>query len=186
MNPNYYKKQKERALSRKMELISMKGGKCEICGYDKNIAALDFHHINPEEKDFQLDSRHLSNTSTIKIMEELDKCILVCSNCHREIHNPEFDKENIPLLLEQLTSRHTPLNKMENKHHCKYCGKEIDNYTTGKKYCSKECRDTDRGRTVIKYSEIIKKYDEVKSWEKVAKYFNTTRRVIQRIRRLNE
>lgn len=65
-------------------------------------------------------------------------------------------------------------------------GKEIDNYTTGKKYCSKECRDTDRGRTVIKYSEIIKKYDEVKSWEKVAKYFNTTRRVIQRIRRLNE
>ena len=50
MNSNYYEKQKERALTRKLEIIERKGGKCEICGYDKNIAALELHHVNPENK----------------------------------------------------------------------------------------------------------------------------------------
>jgi predicted Zn-ribbon and HTH transcriptional regulator len=59
MNPNDYLKQKERALSRKLEIIRLKGGKCERCGYDKNIAALEFHHLDPSIKSFQLDSRHL-------------------------------------------------------------------------------------------------------------------------------
>lgn len=185
-NPNDYIKQKERALTRKLELIAMRGGKCEICGYDKNIAALDFHHKDPSTKKFQLDSRHLSNTTTEDIIEESKKCILVCSNCHRELHNPQMDKANIPTLLEEMTSKHSSVIKKEKKHHCKYCGKEIDNYTTGKKYCSKECRDIDTNRTIIEYEELVKKYDEVKSWEKVAKHFGTTRRVIQRIRRLNE
>jgi hypothetical protein len=185
MNPNDYKKQKERALSRKMELISIKGGKCEICGYDKNIAALEFHHINPEEKELPLDSRHLSNTSTVKIMEELEKCVLVCANCHREIHNPEFAKENIAILTEQRTSKHIPVAKNK-KHYCKNCGNEIENYTSGKKYCSKECREADTNKTMLEYNDLVKKYNELKSWEKVAKHFGTTRRVIQRIRRLNE
>ena len=186
-NPNDYIKQKERALTRKLELINLKGGKCEICGYDKNITALEFHHMHPEEKSFQLDSRRLSNTSTEKIREEAGKCILVCANCHRELHNPAFAKENLDLLLEQRKSEYILVSKIKEKHYCKYCGKEIDNYTSGKLYCSKECRKADSKRnTTIKYEELIKKYDELKSWEKVAKYFDTTRRVIQRIRRINE
>lgn len=40
-----------------------RGGKCECCKYSKNLAALEFHHINPSEKEFQLDLRHFSNTS---------------------------------------------------------------------------------------------------------------------------
>ena len=99
MNPNEYRKQKERALKRKLELIELKGGKCEKCGYDKNIAALEFHHLNPSEKSFQIDSRHLSNTHIDKLKIEVNKCILLCANCHREIHNEQFEKENIPLLL---------------------------------------------------------------------------------------
>ena len=69
MNSNNYKKQCERALKRKLELIELKGGECEICGYNNNIAALDFHHINPEDKNFQLDSRHLSNTHIDKLKQ---------------------------------------------------------------------------------------------------------------------
>ena len=68
MNPNDYVKQKERALSRKLELIKLKGGKCERCGYDKNIAALEFHHLDPSTKSFQLDSRHLSNTTRENVL----------------------------------------------------------------------------------------------------------------------
>ena len=87
MNPNDYVKQKERAIKRKLELISLKGGKCELCGYNKNIGALEFHHLDPSIKMFNLDERHLSNRTIDKILQEVEKCILVCSNCHKEIHS---------------------------------------------------------------------------------------------------
>lgn len=66
--------------------IEYKGGKCEVCGYDKCNAALDFHHINKEEKEFGIGSFGHCN-SWEKVKEELDKCMLVCANCHREIHS---------------------------------------------------------------------------------------------------
>ena len=84
MNYNDYNSQKLRGLKRKLELIESRGGKCEVCGYDKNIAALEFHHINPDEKEFQLDMRHLSNTSLERLQNEVNKCQLLCANCHRE------------------------------------------------------------------------------------------------------
>jgi DNA-binding CsgD family transcriptional regulator len=68
----------------KEKLVKYKGGKCEKCGYDKCIWALDFHHKNPDEKDFTISNyQHLKMEILYK---EVDKCILVCSNCHREIH----------------------------------------------------------------------------------------------------
>lgn len=69
----------------KKQMVDYKGGKCMKCGYDKCINALEFHHMNPQEKDFTLS--HMKNYSFNKIVtDELDKCILVCANCHREIH----------------------------------------------------------------------------------------------------
>ena len=59
------------------------GGKCRICGYDKCLSALEFHHIDPLEKDFAISDKL---TSWEAIRAELDKCVLVCANCHREIH----------------------------------------------------------------------------------------------------
>lgn len=85
---NSYKCQRERAISRKLKLVQLLGGCCSLCGYKKNLAALEFHHVNPLIKDFRLDSRHLSNTSMKKILLELQKCVLLCANCHRELHNP--------------------------------------------------------------------------------------------------
>ena len=180
-NPNDYAKQKERALTRKLELIAMRGGKCEICGYDKNIAALDFHHKDPSTKKFQLDSRHLSNTTTEDIIEESKKCILVCSNCHRELHNPQMDKSNIPTLLEEMTSKHSSVEHKKAKHFCEYCGKEMP-YTTGKRFCSKECRDAASVEGYPTVEELEVKYREFGTWEKVAEHFGYSRRVIQRLR----
>ena len=74
----------------KIKLVEYKGGKCERCGYDKCIDALEFHHLNPNEKDFGLscgDTRSLE-----KLKKEADKCIMVCANCHREIHAEEREK----------------------------------------------------------------------------------------------
>ncbi len=63
-----------------------KGGKCAICGYNKCDRALSFHHTDPSKKDFGLSARGLTR-SWEKIQQELDKCILVCANCHMEIHD---------------------------------------------------------------------------------------------------
>lgn len=65
--------------------VEYKGGKCVCCGYSKYIGALDFHHIDTDKKDFGLSLDGLTR-SWMLIKNELDKCILVCSNCHREIH----------------------------------------------------------------------------------------------------
>jgi len=70
----------------KRELIEYKGGCCEICGYNKCDRALVFHHLDPEEKDFGLSTRGLTK-SLEKLKEEADKCALLCSNCHMEIHD---------------------------------------------------------------------------------------------------
>jgi len=65
--------------------LEYKGGKCQICGYDKCLAALDFHHIDPTQKDFGISAKGYTR-SWEKVKLEVDKCVLICANCHREIH----------------------------------------------------------------------------------------------------
>ncbi len=77
---------------RKLKLINIKGDKCEICGYNKCIWALEFHHLDPKEKDFSISQKNIKSME--KYIEEIKKCILVCSNCHREIHTGMVSLEN--------------------------------------------------------------------------------------------
>ena len=69
-------------------LIEYKGGKCQKCGYDKCQGALQFHHRNPQETEFALSNFNLNDTnfSIDKVYEEVDKCDLLCANCHFEVH----------------------------------------------------------------------------------------------------
>ena len=80
----------------KEELITYKGGECQLCHYNKCNASLDFHHLDPNEKDFGI-SQNNTYRNIDKMKQEVDKCILVCANCHREIHyklsNPEYDSD---------------------------------------------------------------------------------------------
>ena len=85
--------QKRREATKQI-LIDYKGGKCEICGYNKCNAALEFHHKEPNEKDFGLAYKGYTH-SLEACKKEVDKCILVCSNCHREIHSGLIDINNI-------------------------------------------------------------------------------------------
>lgn len=65
------------------QAVAFKGGRCEICGYSKCIEALDFHHLDSFTKDFTISDRM---TSFEAIEAELKKCVLLCANCHREVH----------------------------------------------------------------------------------------------------
>jgi hypothetical protein len=86
-----YPAQKDRGIERKLRLIQMSGGACEICGYNKNIAALEFHHLDPDKKEFKLDIRLLANRTWKSVLQEFAKCQLVCANCHAEVHCPDMD-----------------------------------------------------------------------------------------------
>lgn len=69
----------------KQKAIDYKGGKCEVCGYNKCSQALEFHHLDPSNKDFGISS-HGFTRSWEKIKTEIEKCVLLCSNCHAETH----------------------------------------------------------------------------------------------------
>lgn len=76
---------KQRAF--KHYLVEYKGGKCEICGYNKCEGALEFHHKNPQEKDIEISKWNFNYNLDINMfLKEVDKCMLLCANCHREQH----------------------------------------------------------------------------------------------------
>ena len=75
----------KRRIRLKIKMVEYKGGKCQFCGYSRCLAALDFHHLNPSVKSFNLSMDNLFKSWNV-ILSEVDKCALVCTNCHREIH----------------------------------------------------------------------------------------------------
>ena len=178
-NTNSYEAQKERGLKRKYEIIQERGGSCELCGYNKNMAALEFHHKDPNEKDFGIDMRTFSNTKLETLKLELDKCKLLCANCHREIHNQELMLDNIPNLLKEVdkVSFSNPHGQV-----CPECGERFPK-SKGKIYCSTECREKSKGYPTIE--ELNEQYAILKSWDKVANHFNITRKITQGIRKKN-
>ena len=69
----------------KEECVAIKGGKCVVCGYNRCVACLEFHHIG-KEKEFGVSFRGFSYSKR-RMVEEVQKCVLLCANCHRELHN---------------------------------------------------------------------------------------------------
>jgi hypothetical protein len=82
-----YDFQKSRGLKRKQQLVQKLGGCCAVCGYNRCLAALSFHHEDPCTKEFPLDLRNLSNRTWDRILAEAKKCTLLCLNCHIEAHH---------------------------------------------------------------------------------------------------
>lgn len=68
---------------RKQRLVELAGGCCQLCGYDKSLAALQFHHPN-SDKEFNLSSPNTRKWEELVL--EAEKCLLVCANCHAEEH----------------------------------------------------------------------------------------------------
>lgn len=105
-----YMYQKRRAVDRKVRFITDAGGKCSKCGYCKNLAALHFHHKDKGSKLFRLDARAMSGSSMEMLEEEVKKCVVLCGNCHAELHNPQLTGKlhTTSLLSPQLDSNQRP------------------------------------------------------------------------------
>ena len=74
------------------KIKQQRGGKCERCGYNTCLKALEFHHLDPSQKDFTISNDHFKLKEAI---EESKKCILICANCHRELHDNLWNIEDI-------------------------------------------------------------------------------------------
>lgn len=73
-------------MEEKKELIrEARAGGCRVCG-EMELACLEFHHINPSEKEYTVSRMILTRVGVSTVQRELDKCICVCANCHLKIH----------------------------------------------------------------------------------------------------
>jgi len=120
--------QADRWRKRKLKAIELLGGKCGKCGYCRNYAALEFHHLDPSQKDFDFNVGR--RRSWDKLIEELKKCVLLCSNCHREEHNPDMT------LSGEKTESNPSLNRtLKPTGKCPSCQTNV----FGTKFCSHLC-----------------------------------------------
>jgi hypothetical protein len=164
-----------RKRTRERMLESM-GSKCACCEYDRCLDILEFHHIDPKEKSFSLGSARANIFSWKTIVKELKKCILVCQNCHGEIHagfreipdnvrkfNPEY--ENYKL-------------KEKEKSYCPVCNGEKPIW---QKTCSRVCggklnRKVDWEK--VDLEKLIKK--EEKSLKSIGKQLGVTDNAVRK------
>lgn len=122
------------------------GGKCQSCNYNKYIGNLVFHHLHDKTETL---SRLINGTASWeRIMSEIDKCVLVCHNCHGEIHAellecPTIDLKQRAESLAKLESTR-PIPKSATMHQC-ICGKMT---SLSNKYCSQKCHHSKLERTV--------------------------------------
>ena len=115
----------------KVRLLYVAGDKCAICGYDKCKSALEFHHLDPDAKDFTIGNN--TNIATEKALNEIKKCILVCANCHREIHSNLLDTADLTTSYSQERASEVLAElgavKTRTLHYCKDCGKLLTEST---------------------------------------------------------
>ena len=74
-----------RRFNKKELLVQAKGGCCNRCGYNESNRALSFHHLDPSKKDFTISGKHCHKME--RLLDEIDKCILLCLNCHASLHD---------------------------------------------------------------------------------------------------
>lgn len=112
-----YEKVYRHKQKRKQELIYIAGGKCIVCGYDKCLNALEFHHTDPTQKEFKIFCN--GGKAFEKQISEIRKCTVLCANCHREYHaglihkelQPSFDEERYIYIKEKYKDKKIKKNK---------------------------------------------------------------------------
>lgn len=166
---NFRTRLKERA-------VYVMGGKCQCCGYDKCIQALEFHHINPNEKEFSFGSN--TNRSWKDTRKELQKCILLCANCHRETHFGMIaeDKFTSSFSEERAQEIDSLVEEIKNYNTCKMCGAKIG---TNSEYCNK-CAHIKARVSERPSREELKKLIRTIPFTQIGKQFGVTDNAIRK------
>jgi len=105
----------KRRLKVRIKAILYLGGKCIRCGHTGNAATFEFHHRDPSKKDFGISTGNTNSWEKVK--KEVDKCDLLCSNCHREIH---YTSQELELQVREELKKEAELEPIKKK--CVLCG----------------------------------------------------------------
>ena len=162
---------------RKKEIVETMGDKCQICGYNNCDAALELHHIDPSQKEFTFDKQ--LNTAWSKLENELKKCVLLCANCHREVHfsgkifnlEPSFNKEaflKISNRVEQM--------KNGKFNYCKKCRTIIPK---GSKFCP-NCNHKNGRKGEIPCRESLKQMIRTLPFTTIGSNYNVTDNAVRK------
>jgi predicted nucleic acid-binding Zn ribbon protein len=137
----------------KDKIVQLMGGECKLCGYKKCSQALELHHYNPTEKDFSFGAIRANPKSWLKILKELEKCILLCSNCHKEVH---AGLTEVKLIENIFTSQQETLNFLKDKSLCPVCGKSkmIYQNTCGQS-CGNKLSNKEKNKQTISRRKVI-------------------------------
>jgi hypothetical protein len=164
-----YEYQAERWRDKKKKAVELMGGKCIRCGYCRNYAALEFHHVDPSQKDFDFNKGR--RRSWDKLIVELKKCVLLCSNCHKEEHHPET-------ILDGLAPQANVILNLGPKPtgHCPSCQTEV----FGTKYCSQACSKQSRRRANRPSKEELARLIETTPIVQIGKMYKVSDNAIRK------
>ena len=162
-------------IRKKIKLMEYKGNKCSICGYDKieYLSAFDFHHLDPSTKEFSIAGGGICKNIGA-LIKEVDKCILVCTRCHAEIH----DKQQWENRKKILDVKIKP--KMIKKIKCSFCKKEFTQNRKEQKFCCKECGRLGIRKTQRPDISILKKEIKEIGYKEMMKKYNIGRGTVYR------
>lgn len=153
------------------------GDKCCICGYNKCQSALELHHLKPEEEDFTI-GQTLNKDLEI-ILKELQKCILVCANCHREIHSGLIESLNNTSFIQ---SRANEILTQKNKlitHQVFYC-KNCGNICSKKDSFCLKCSNLLKRQIKKPSREVLKDLIRNKSFSMIGRIYNVSDNAIRK------
>lgn len=165
----------------KIRMVQSMGSKCQCCGYNKCIAALEFHHIDSLDKEI---SFGLSNRSSWEeISNELKKCILVCSNCHREIHHGNlkipscFQQYDENLIEEQYKVK---IKEQIKDKICKSCNNRYTPCSKNQQFCSNKCVGESK-RFVMRPNKLtLEKLIKEHTWVDLGKKFGVSDNTVRK------
>lgn len=150
------------------------GGKCNRCGYNQCLSALDCHHINPEDKLYTISNLLRNPVNLDTIYNECEKCILLCKNCHSELHEKLWKIEDI-----NLVKFNRPIANVKVKSACGICGTMFFKHVS--KYCSKECADISRRKVKIRpCKEKLQHEVDIDGFVKVGKKYGVSDNTIRK------
>lgn len=160
----------KRCLKRKKaNAVEMMGGCCQICGYDKCLSALEFHHIDASEKELP-PSYAIFRMKWETVVKELKKCILVCANCHREIHDKEsgINLENTRINYNWVTKE------------CKVCSETFDTTNGLQHTCSNKCRTIYARKVEWPSKEELEGLIENNTWTAIGKMYDVSDNAVRK------
>ncbi len=155
---------------KKMIAVEAFGGKCCLCGYHKCLDALEFHHLEKSEKE-EKPSYVILRWSFKRAKKELDKCILVCSNCHREIHAAEREERDLDLI----RFKRPWIDK-----ECAFCAESFSTKTNKQIYCSVSCNKLHIRKVERPTKEELEELLLDKSWCEVGRIFKVSDNAVRK------